>query len=202
VSDPGRSTHYFPPVNIIHIEHMQQSQIQQGTIGSLQTQTLPIVDAVILKALVHEIRSADLSLSSTDRETLESDLETVDAQLKRPKSKHGIIRESPPARLPRRSSAHLYASNAWISTTPTRSSPSVVAAGNASSFRFSISRCPHLHHEAGSGSRRTVTGRDAIASPRCSIMPLAWTPEPDGLHRRIPAQPRSSRCVRPGVAAR
>lgn len=34
---PEQPTHYFPPVNIINIEHMEGSQIQQGTISSTQT---------------------------------------------------------------------------------------------------------------------------------------------------------------------
>ena len=52
-----------------------------------------------------------------------------------------------------------------VSTTSTRSSPSVVAGGNASSFRLSISRCPHLHPLAGSGLRHTATGRDTTGNP-------------------------------------
>jgi hypothetical protein len=33
---PEKPTEHFPPINFIHIEHMTQSQIQQGTIGSVQ----------------------------------------------------------------------------------------------------------------------------------------------------------------------
>ena len=60
----------------------------------------------------------------------------------------------------------------WGSTTSTRSSPSVVAGGRASSFRLSISRCPHLDRLAGSGLRHTDTGRDTTSNQRRSIIPV------------------------------
>ena len=36
ISRPETATHYFPPVNIINIHHMEDSQIQQGNVSSNQ----------------------------------------------------------------------------------------------------------------------------------------------------------------------
>lgn len=40
LSHPEAPTHYFPPVNIINIHHMEGSQIQQGSVSSTQSGTL------------------------------------------------------------------------------------------------------------------------------------------------------------------
>ena len=42
LSEPDQPSHYFPPVNIINIQHMESSQFQQGTIDSIQKGTFEI----------------------------------------------------------------------------------------------------------------------------------------------------------------
>jgi len=80
--------------NIIHVETMQHSMIQQGTVSSSQGQIASALDVAALAALIHEIRSADLLLSGTDRSILNGDLETIEAQLRRPHPTLVIVRES------------------------------------------------------------------------------------------------------------
>lgn len=94
ISAPAGPTHYFPAVNVINIERMEQSQIQQGTVSSSQSFTVSSLDRGALEALLTKLRGAEVALSERDRACLDSDLDTLQAQLKRPEPKHPIIRES------------------------------------------------------------------------------------------------------------
>lgn len=44
LSDPDQKSHYFPPINIINIHHMQNSNIQQGTSLTTQSEVLSPID--------------------------------------------------------------------------------------------------------------------------------------------------------------
>lgn len=56
--------------------------------------TTKTFDSAVVRALVREIRSANITLSPTASDTLDSDLATVEAQLKRPQPMRSIISES------------------------------------------------------------------------------------------------------------
>ncbi|WP_339498186.1 hypothetical protein [Pseudomonas silesiensis] len=77
----------------INIENMTGSQLQQGTTGSTQTYTQS-ADFSGISAFVEKLLPAIGELSNpTDRDQLQSDLETIRSQLKAPTPKTGMIRE-------------------------------------------------------------------------------------------------------------
>lgn len=77
----------------INIENMSGSQLQQGTTASTQTYTHS-ADFSGISAFVEKLLPALGQLSnSTDRDQLQSDLETIRSLLKAPTPKIGMIRE-------------------------------------------------------------------------------------------------------------
>ncbi|MCA3187724.1 MAG: hypothetical protein INH13_29705 [Cupriavidus sp.] len=78
------------------VHGMHGSQIQQGTHGSTQSYEAGGLDDERVLALVAEIRAA-VGSSSLPRETVgevEADLATIEAQVKAPKPKRGILTEA------------------------------------------------------------------------------------------------------------
>jgi 4-alpha-glucanotransferase len=94
LSKPNEPTQYFPPaVNIIHIENMSHSVIQQGTHDS--TQTVSFTQETMgdmqefLKRLKNEL--PHLNLSEQDRSQGVADVTTIEAQLGAPRPNREII---------------------------------------------------------------------------------------------------------------
>ncbi len=78
----------------VNIENMTGSQLQQGTTSSTQTYNAQVTDLSAVAEFVERLLPAIGELSdATDREQVQSDLETIRSQLKAPKPKTGIIRE-------------------------------------------------------------------------------------------------------------
>lgn len=124
VNHPAAPTRHFPPVNVIDVERAGQSMVSHepeavppvpvqpappaATPSRAESPTLPprtgvsaqaqiatkAFDSAVIKALVREIRAANITLSRTDSDTLNSDLATVEAQLKRPQPRRLFIAES------------------------------------------------------------------------------------------------------------
>jgi hypothetical protein len=99
LSKPEAPTHYFPPVvNILHVQSMVGSQIQQGTNGSIQSQTQSISqnDLAGIQALLTSVQQnlSNLGLSPDAMAEAQSEIQTVEAQLRSSKPKPGILRES------------------------------------------------------------------------------------------------------------
>lgn len=96
LSEPDEPTDYFPPVNIIHVGSMVNSQILQGSHGSTQNQHIDQSSRNDIRAFVDEFRRRmpELQLSPEIQSEATADLTTIDAQLESPKPKPGILRES------------------------------------------------------------------------------------------------------------
>jgi hypothetical protein len=54
LSAPDKPTDHFPPVNLIVIEQMTQSQIQQGTVGSSQSGKFSLNDIELIREFAQE----------------------------------------------------------------------------------------------------------------------------------------------------
>jgi hypothetical protein len=95
LSRPDDPTEHFPPVNMIHVEHMYGSQIQQGTYQSQQHLAFSSHQEQIIRALIEEYgdRLDELGLPDQDRAEAESDIATVRAQLSSPRGKPQVIWE-------------------------------------------------------------------------------------------------------------
>jgi len=95
LSDPDKPTKYFPPINIINIGRMVDSQIQQGTNQSNQSFSYSSNDFDLLKELIPLLKSKLTELESDleIREEIESDISTIESQIKSPHPKSMIIKE-------------------------------------------------------------------------------------------------------------
>ncbi len=98
LTSPDAPTEHFPPVvNIINVQSMQSSQIQQGTTASNQQMILsdPVQKAQIADYVADLRRILDqLELAPDDRSEMEAELGTVDSQLRSPRSKAETVRTS------------------------------------------------------------------------------------------------------------
>jgi hypothetical protein len=98
LSAPTEPTEHFPSLvvaqNYINVASMHDSQIQQGTEGSVQTQVPVNIDQ--LRDLVEQIsnEAEALDLADDDRRELEASIGTANAQLDSSRPNHSILRES------------------------------------------------------------------------------------------------------------
>lgn len=99
LSEPKQPTQHFPAItNIIHVEKMENSQIQQGTHGSQQTGTFNLTqDVEGLKSLVAKIK-AELpkvsELSSDARQEVACYVTAMEQNLSLAKPNDTFLRES------------------------------------------------------------------------------------------------------------
>jgi len=95
LSKPDEPTRYFPPTNYIHVEHMTSSQIQQGTNQSSQILTYSVNDFEALTKFIAKLKDQlpELKLGAELRSEVESDVATIEAQIKSPRPKSKIIKE-------------------------------------------------------------------------------------------------------------
>lgn len=93
---PGRPTEHLPAANLIDVQTMIGSQVQQGTHGSTMTGAFGTTDAASLRLFLDTLRSelAGLSLTSEDRAEVESDVTTIEAQMASSRPKHPIMAAS------------------------------------------------------------------------------------------------------------
>jgi hypothetical protein len=95
-SDPKEATLYFPPniVNIMQVETMTGSQIQQGTVSSQLL--INDVERASIEKLVAQIKdiTTGLSLSAEVGADVDGHIGTIESQLRTSKPKRSIIREA------------------------------------------------------------------------------------------------------------
>jgi len=97
LGEPAKSTQYFPPaVNIINIQQMYGSQIQQGAQESTQTGTFSPSSMQDMIDVIGQVKDelAKISLSEEKRAEAEAEIQTLEAQAKSPHPKRAILRES------------------------------------------------------------------------------------------------------------
>jgi hypothetical protein len=96
-TEPNASTRYFPPViNILNIESVVGSQIQQGTHGSVQTQTVTTNEVAAIRVLLDGLKEklSELPFNDPQRSEATAEIQTIEAQLSSSKPKPAILRES------------------------------------------------------------------------------------------------------------
>jgi hypothetical protein len=96
LDNPDRPTRHFGPVNILSVQNMYSSQIQQGSNHSSIAVAYTGSDLNDIAALISKLREAlpSLPISDSERAEAESDASTLQAQLASPKPKSGVIRET------------------------------------------------------------------------------------------------------------
>jgi hypothetical protein len=95
LTQPDKPTEHFP-VNIIHIEQMSHSQIQQGAISSTQSGTFMPLDLAAVAEFVRGLEDLlpQLGLTGDDDAVARSDIATIETQLSSPRPKVEFIKES------------------------------------------------------------------------------------------------------------
>jgi len=96
LSKPDEPTNYFPPLNIINIHHMENSQIQQGSANSSQVVNISSENKNNIKDFLELLKQgkAELNLSADDNRELNAEITTIESQLDSSKPKKNIIKES------------------------------------------------------------------------------------------------------------
>lgn len=96
LSSPEEPTeHFVPIVNIINVQHMEGSQIQQGTVNSTQTGNFTVEFQENLSGFITLLREKlpELKVQEEDKSELEADIATVELQLSSSRPKSNIIKE-------------------------------------------------------------------------------------------------------------
>jgi hypothetical protein len=95
-SNPDSPTQHFLPMNVIHIENMNNSAIQQGTSYSTQTINFNVNKTEDLKKIINEIENIkeQITLDRLVFDELVSEIDTLKSQIKSPKPKNIIVTES------------------------------------------------------------------------------------------------------------
>lgn len=96
LSEPDKPTHEFPPVNIINVQNMVGSQIQQSTFESTQTLSSSTLDCKDIFNFIIELKDKlhELQLDSSNAQEVAADISTIESQIKSSRPKSIIIKES------------------------------------------------------------------------------------------------------------
>lgn len=96
ILNPDQPTQYFPPVNIINIQNMVGSHIQQGTTSSHQTGSFNVEKTRDVESFIKQLKSElkSIQLSENDKIEIETDIATIETQNKSSRPKAGIVKES------------------------------------------------------------------------------------------------------------
>ncbi len=94
LQNPEESTNYFPAVNIINIQNMENSLIQQGTHSSKQSANISISSIPQINDFLDQLKKElpNVSIEPDDKEEIESDIQTIELQLKTKRPKSEIIK--------------------------------------------------------------------------------------------------------------
>jgi hypothetical protein len=96
LSQPERPTQHFPAFNVINIQNMVNSQIQQATAHSTQSGSFTTTQTSELAEFLKELKSKlpQLNLDETEKADVEAEIATTEAQLKSSKPKSAILSTS------------------------------------------------------------------------------------------------------------
>ena len=96
LSNPGKATQHFLPLNIIHVQSMNNSVIQQSTTNSTQNITIASDNISDLRSFLNDFKTAleKLQLTSETHNELLAEIATLEAQANSPKPKRTIIGEA------------------------------------------------------------------------------------------------------------
>lgn len=95
VAEPEKPTEYFPSVNIISIEKMSNSQIQQASLGGTQIVTIEESKFDQVKEVIRSLNDSleEIALGEKQKSDIKAEIQTIDAQMLSSKPKGTIITE-------------------------------------------------------------------------------------------------------------
>jgi len=95
LENPDRATEHFMPFNIIHVQNMNNSVIQQGVSQSSQAVNQSSFDLEKFKGFLIEVKNAlpQLNLPEEKSREILAEIATAQAQIDSPKPKKTILKE-------------------------------------------------------------------------------------------------------------
>jgi len=96
LSNPDQPTDHFMAINVLNVQQMINSNVQQGTTSSVQIIEITSSTVDKFNQFINELEQSidELQLDAGDKNELAADVNTVKAQLKSPKPKPKILSES------------------------------------------------------------------------------------------------------------
>jgi hypothetical protein len=96
LASPDKPTQHFLPVNIINVQSMNNSVIQQGTKHSTQNVTITADNISELKSFLNDFKTAlaKMQFTAETQNELLAEITTLEAQANSPKPKRTIIGEA------------------------------------------------------------------------------------------------------------
>lgn len=95
-SNPGKGTEHFPPINVIHVQSMTNSVIQQNSTNAIQNVKYHVENREDIASFIEELKSSldSLNLATEEQNEILAEINTVNAQVDSPKPKTIILGES------------------------------------------------------------------------------------------------------------
>lgn len=95
ISRPNQPTQHFLPINVLHVNQMIGSTIQQGTIASTQNASISLQNSKDISNFVEQLSRSvsELNLSAETYSELKAEIDTIKTQIGSPRPKTGIIKE-------------------------------------------------------------------------------------------------------------
>jgi hypothetical protein len=95
LAELDRPTEHFQPINVLHIDQLVNSQIQQGTVQSTQHAEWSGISGGELRSLLAELKPLfDQPMSNEQNDDLNANFQTLEAQAKAPRPNKVIVREA------------------------------------------------------------------------------------------------------------
>lgn len=95
LTKPDEPTQHFPAFNIMYVEQMINSQVQQGTSQSSQSAVINHSSVESISKFIQRLKGhiSDLNLNPEDKREVEAEIATINTQLSSSRPKAGIIKE-------------------------------------------------------------------------------------------------------------
>lgn len=96
LTHPDRETQHFLPVNIIQVDTMIGSQIQQASPGATQVVTIDADEKEKLEEIIQSLKEQldDLGLNQQEKNDLNTEISTIESQMSSSKPSRGILKEA------------------------------------------------------------------------------------------------------------
>ncbi len=94
LSQPDKPTKHFPPMNVIYVEQMYDSQFAQGPGATMYIVTAEDRRTIVKAISLLKEHLDEFDLPHEQKSDLQADAETIEAQMKSSKPKWTIIKES------------------------------------------------------------------------------------------------------------
>ena len=96
LENPDQPTEHFLPINIIQVDTMIGSQIQQSSPGATQVVTINTEEREKLEEIIQSLKQQldDFGLNQQEKSDLNAEISTVESQMSSSKPSSGVLKEA------------------------------------------------------------------------------------------------------------